>query len=133
MKKILILLFTLFYFTSFSQDIIWENYKEIDGVIVNKGSIECYDNEILTFEIKNTNNYKITVSWYEEVWVDGVCKQNGASQEHYRKITLNPEETVQGDCTFQKSFYIGSKVYRGSKVMILTHFQLNNIIVEKEK
>ena len=133
MKKVLILLFTVFSVSSFSQEVIWEKHKEIDGVIINKGNILCFNNEILTFEIKNTNNYKISISWYEEVWINDICKQNGKSQEHYRELILNPGELVQGDCTFQKSFYIGSKVHRGSEVMTLTHFQLKNIIVETEK
>jgi len=41
MKKLLILLFTVFSFTSFSQDVNWENYSEKDGVIINKGMIDC--------------------------------------------------------------------------------------------
>ena len=127
------MLFTVFSILSFSQEVIWEKYKEIDGVIINKGNIECFNNDILTFEIKNTNNYKISISWYEEVCINDICKQNGESQEHYRELILNPGELVQGDCTFQKSFYIGSKVNRGSKDMILTHFQLKNIIVKTEK
>ena len=126
MKKELILLFTSFTFFSFSQGVIWESYKEIDGVIVNKGNIECHNNELLTFEIKNTNDYKVIISWYEEVWVNGMCKQDGSSQDHYRKIILD-----SGD--FKESVYIGSKVYRGDQELILTHFQWNNIIVEKDK
>ena len=123
MKKILISVFTFSSFFTFSQDVSWEYYQEIDGVIVSTRNIECYNNEILTFEIKNTNNYKVTISWYEEVWINDICKQNGESQEHYRSITLNAEETAQGDCTFKDSFYIGSKVHLSEKVMNLTHFQ----------
>lgn len=133
MKKELILLFTSFTFFSFSQGVIWESYKEIDGVIVNKGNIECHNNELLTFEIKNTNDYKVIISWYEEVWINGMCKQDGSSQEHYRKIMLDSGEIVQGDCNFKESVYIGSKVHRGNQELILTHFQWNNIIVEKDK
>ena len=77
MKKLLILLLTIFSFSSFAQDVNWENYSEKDGVIINKGMINCNGNELLTFEITNTNNQKVVISWYEEVWVDGVCKQNG--------------------------------------------------------
>ena len=133
MRKRIILLMTLLSFVSFSQEVIWENHKEIKGVIINKGTIECHNNELLTFAIENTNNYTITISWYEEVWINDVCKQNGESQEHYRELTLLPEEIVQGDCTFRQSFYIGSKVVRGTQTLLLTYFQLNNIIVEAEK
>ena len=133
MKKILILLFTVFSFTSFSQDVNWENYCEKDGVIINKGMIECNGNELLTFKISNTNNQKVVVSWYQEVWVDGVCKQDGKTEEYFRRLTLKANEIVEGSCSFNKSFYIGSKVKRGNRVMTLTSFSLNNISVEIEK
>ena len=133
MRKLLILLLTVFSFSSYAQDVNWENYFEENGVIINKGMIGCNGNELLTFEITNTNIHKVVVSWYEEVWVDGVCKQNGRSSEDFRTLTLNPDEKVVGSCSFQESFYIGSKITRGSKVMILTSFSLNNISVEIEK
>ena len=133
MRKLLILLLTIFSFSSFAQDVNWENYSEKNGVIINKGMIDCNGNELLTFEITNTNNQKVVISWYEEVWVDEVCKQNGESLEDFRTLTLNPNEKVTGSCSFQKSFYIGSKIKRGSRVMTLTSFSLNNILVEIEK
>ena len=103
MRKLLILLLTIFSFSSFAQDVNWENYTEKNGVIINKGMIDCNGNELLTFEITNTNNQKVVISWYEEVWVDGVCKQNGESSEDFRTLTLNPNEKVAGSCSFQKS------------------------------
>ena len=133
MRKLLILLLTIFSFPSFAQDVNWENYSEKDGVIINKGMINCNGNELLTFEITNTNNQKIVISWYEEVWVDGICKQNGESLEDFRTLILLPNEKVEGSCTFQESFYIGSKIKRGNRVMTLTSFSLNNISVEIEK
>ena len=133
MKKLLILLLTVLSFTSFSQDVNWENYSEKDGVIIKKGIIDCNGNELLTFKIINTNNQQVVVSWYQEVWVDGVCKQDGKTEEYFRTLTLNANEIVEGSCSFNKSFYIGSKVKRGNRVMTLTSFSLNNISVEIEK
>ena len=133
MKKLLILLFTVFSFASFSQDVNWENYSQKDGVIINKGMIDCNGNELLTFKITNTNNQKVVISWYQEVWVDGVCKQDGKTEEYFRTLTLNANEFVEGSCSFNKSFYIGSKIKRGNRVMTLTSFSLNNISVEIEK
>jgi hypothetical protein len=133
MRKLLILLLTVSSFSSFSQDVNWKNYSQKDGVIINKGMIDCNGNELLTFKITNTNNQKVVISWYEEVWVDGICKQDGKSSEYFRTLTLNPNESVAGSCSFQKSFYIGSKVKRGNRVMTLTSFSLNNISVEIEK
>ena len=132
MKKLLILLFTVFSFASFSQDVNWENYSEKDGVIIYKGMIDCNGNVLLTFKFTNTNNQKVVVSWYQEVWVDGVCKQDGKTEEYFRTLTLNANEIVEGSCSFNKSFYIGSKVKRGNRVMTLTSFSLNNISVEIE-
>jgi|TARA_Y100001968_G_C19395772_1_gene738233 hypothetical protein len=130
MKKLLILLFVLFGIAGFSQDIVWKEYENISGVIIKTSNIVCHNNEILTFQIENSNDYQVTISWYEEVWIDGVCKQEGKDNpEHFRELILHPGQVVQGDCTFIESFYIGSKVYRGDVVMKLTHFQLNNIVV----
>ena len=133
MKKLLILLLTVSSFSSFSQDVNWKNYSEKDGVIINKGMIDCNGNELLTFKITNTNNQKAVISWHEEVWVDGICKQDGKSSEYFRTLTLNPNEIVAGSCSFKESFYIGSKVKRGNRVMTLTAFSLNNISVKIEK
>jgi hypothetical protein len=133
MRRLLILLLIVFSFSSFSQDVNWENYSEKNGVIINKGMIDCNGNELLTFEITNTNNHKVVISWYEEVWVDEVCKQSGESLEYFRTLTLNSNERVAGSCSFKESFYIGSKITRGSRVMTLTYFSLNNISIEIEK
>ena len=133
MKKVIVLLFVFIGLFSFSQDVNWESYKEIDGIIIQKGNIECNNNELLTFEIENTNSYQVVISWYEEVWVNDVCKQNGQSQEHYREVILNPGETIRGDCTFQESFYIGFNITRGNRILSLTNFDLNNIAVQKAK
>ena len=133
MRKLLILLLSVFSFSFYAQDVNWENYSEKNGVIINKGMIDCNGNELLTFEITNTNNQKVVISWYEEVWVDGICKQDGKSSEYFRTLTLNPNEIVAGSCSFKESFYIGSKVKRGNRVMTLTAFSLNNISVKIEK
>ena len=95
--------------------------------------INCNGNELLTFKITNTHNEKVVVSWYEEVWVDGECKQTGESLEDFRTLTLHANQEITGSCNFQDSFYIGSKIKRGSRLMILTSFSLNNISVEIEK
>jgi len=129
MKKVLILPFLFWSFISFSQDVNWKNYSEKDGVIINKGMIDCNGNELLTFEIINTNNQRVVISWYQEVWVNGVCKQDGKSSEFFRTLTLNANEIIAGSCSFQNSVYIGSKIKRGNKTMVLTHFDLKNISV----
>lgn len=132
MRKSLIL-FLLFWSTiSFSQQSDWKIYTEIDGVKIETRTIECYGNEILTFRISNANNYSVSIIWHEEVWVDGVCKQTGKSIEDERELDLVANEVISGSCDFKKSFYIGSKINRGSRVMSLTHFDLNNIIVSKK-
>ena len=133
MKKPLIL-FALFWSTIlFSQQSDWKIYTEIDGVKIETRTIECYGNEILTFRISNANNYSVSIFWNEEVWVDGVCKQTGESTEDERELYLVANEVVSGSCDFKKSFYIGSKINRGTRVMSLTHFDLNNIKVLENK
>ena len=129
MKKALILILTIFSFNSFSQSENWENLTEIEGVKIDKTIIECGVNELITFRFSNLNNYNVSVTFYEEVWVDGQCKQDGFSEENYRELSLKSNEIISGSCSFANSFYIGSKIKRGNKTMVLTHFDLKNISV----
>lgn len=129
MKKVLILILTIFSFNSFSQSEKWENLMEIEGVKIDKTIIECGVNELITFRFSNLNNYNVSVAFYEEVWVDGLCKQDGFSEENYRELSLKSNEIISGSCSFADSFYIGSKIKRGNKTMVLTHFDLKNISV----
>jgi hypothetical protein len=129
MKKVLILILTIFSFNSFSQSEKWENLMEIEGVKIDKTIIECGVNELITFRFSNLNNYNVSVAFYEEVWVDGLCKQDGFSEENYRELSLKANEIISGSCSFADSFYIGSKIKRGNKTMVLTHFDLKNISV----
>jgi hypothetical protein len=129
MKKVLILILTIFSFNSFSQSEKWENLMEIEGVKIDKTIIECGVNELITFRFSNLNNYNVSVAFYEEVWVDGLCKQDEFSEENYRELSLKANEIISGSCSFADSFYIGSKIKRGNKTMVLTHFDLKNISV----
>ena len=133
MKKVLIVVLTIFSFNSFSQSQNWENLTEIEGVKIDKTIIECGVNELLTFRFINLNDYDVSVSFYEEVWIDGVCKQDGVSQEYFRVISLKSNEIISGSCSFTNSFYIGNKIRRGTKTMVLTNFDLKNISVIIEK
>ena len=133
MKKVLILILIISSFTSFSQSGNWENIAEIEGVIIDKTIIECGVNELITFRFSNLNSYNVSVAFYEESWVDGICKQDGVSEEIFRVLSLKSNEIISGSCSFMNSFYIGNKIKRGSRVMTLTSFSLNNISVEIEK
>ena len=129
-----LILFSLFLcLVSVSQKNELQLYKNVDGVKFEKKIIKCHGNEILTFKISNTNDYSVNIYWSEEFWIDGVCKQNGESDEHLNELNLNSKESVEGSCNFNESFYIGYKIIRGSQVMNLTHFDLKNITVSKNK
>ena len=129
MKRILVFIFSLCFGISFSQSDSWVFYKQIDGVLIETSKIECVGNELITFKFTNTNNYSVIIDFYEEVWIDEVCKQSGDSEEDKRHFKLNPYEEIAGSCNFKQSFYIGSKIKRGSKIMSLTYFNLKNISV----
>ena len=131
MRKSLILFSILWSVNSFSQDTLWEPYMDVDGVKFETKTIECFGNEILTFKVSNTNDYSVYISWNEEVWIDGVCKQTGDSAEDLRELILLSGAIEEGSCDFTESFYIGSKTSRGSRLMTLTHFDLLNVNVSK--
>ena len=131
MKKGIILLFSIVSFTMFSQENSWVNVAELNGVTIEESVVKCGDNEILTFRISNANPYTISISWYEEVWVNDICKQNGNTEEFKRSVSLQANEAVSGDCSFKESFYIGYKVKRGDNEMKLTFYDLKNLNVIK--
>ena len=133
MRNIVVVLFSFLCMSSFSQSEKWEKFKEVDGVIIDIILLECSDNEILTYKFTNTNNYNIVLDFFEEVWVDNICKKNGNSEEDKSTIHLRSNEIIVGSCSFQQSFYVGFKIKRGNSVMALTHFDLKNISVEIEK
>ena len=93
MKKVLILILTIFSFNSFSQSENWENLMEIEGVKIDKTIIECGVNELITFRFSNLNNYNVSVAFYEEVWVDGLCKQDEFSVDS--KFSLKENEIIK--------------------------------------
>ena len=131
MKKGIILLFSIVSFTMFSQENSWVNVAELNGVTIEESVVKCGDNEILTFRISNANPYTISISWYEEVWVNDICKQNGNTEEFKRSVSLQANEKVSGDCSFKESFYIGYKIKRGDSEMKLTFYDLKNLNVIK--
>ena len=129
MRKLLVLLW-FWSFISFSQQSEWEFYKDIDGVKFEIRTIECSGNELLTFRISNTNDYSVYVLWKEEVWIDGICKQNGDSSEDERELAPVSGEIKEGTCDFKESFYIGSKSKRGFSSND-SNFDLKYITVSK--
>ena len=124
MKKVLILILTIFSFNSFSQSEKWENLMEIEGVKIDKTIIECGVNELITFRFSNLNNYNVSVTFYEEVWVDGQCKQDGFSEENYRELSLKANEIISDlsssfpipDCL---SFFITVSAFNLSVVLVI--------------
>ena len=98
-------------FISFSQQSEWEFYKDIDGVKFEIRTIECLVMNYLHSEFQ-TRDYSVYVLWKEEVWIDGICKQNGDSSEDERKLKSSSLEKLKDLLVTLKSFYIGSKVKR---------------------
>ena len=131
MKKGIILLFSILSFSVFSQENAWVNVAELDGVTIEESVIKCGNNELLTFRISNANPYSITISWFEEVWVNEVCKKNGNTEEFKKSVTLQSNEIIEGDCSLQEDFYIGYKYMQSGTEMQLTHHDLKNINVIK--
>ncbi len=130
MRKTIFLILLIFVMTSFGQENLFEKYKEIDGVEIKKAIVECNGNQVLTFSFRNDNSHSVKLSWYEEVWMDGICKQNGSGEENFRTLTLSANQIIEGDCDFRESFYIGSKIKRGKRFSLLTFFDFKNLIVE---
>ena len=70
MKRLMLFLFVAYSTLIFAQNNIDREY-ELDGVIISALTIECMGNEFLTFEIVNTNPYAVSVTWREEISING--------------------------------------------------------------
>ena len=129
MKRLMLFLFVAYSTLIFAQNNIDREY-ELDGVIISALTIECMGNEFLTFEIVNTNPYAVSVTWREEISING--KKIGEGDDFLKSFFVEANATLVGDCTFKESSYIEKRLNRGGYLRNLTSFDLNSINVNKK-
>ena len=113
------------------------NYKEQN--LANSGG---FNTEYVMLKLTNIYSSKIYIDWGLELWYDNVCytcEQEG-SENRIIPIQLNVNEILTGGCiTNNSNLRIFSKFTEEleampgvSKIVELTKFKINNIIVTHE-
>lgn len=113
----------------------WTEYAEVDGVKIFESEIECRENNIppqlaVIFKVVNTTNKQITIEWDLQIWYNDVAHENDSDAENHMSITLEPNQSIEGDClTPSGALYIYKDflVYKAKQK--LTQFELQNITV----
>ena len=110
---------------------------EQNGVIIH-AELENCDNiangtfkQYIILTIENQNAVAKQVSYKKDVWYNGVCSScDSESQEYVVKFTIDPNDTLKGDCEENNGLRIFSQMLNLPKVRKLTHYELSNLIVE---
>lgn len=115
---------------------------ESDGVAVRAYKEHCdlkmgYDQEWVLLSFENTNDYKVTLIWDLQMWLDGDCVTcDDPHGEYHKVLELQPGETVTGQCDYKEDnrLWIYSKTEDDQNKTIeeeLTDFRLANFQVVK--
>ena len=114
----------------------WKEYATVDGVKIYNAEVECRDNNVppqlaVLLKIENTTNQSITIEWDLKIWYNGVeHKKDIADGENHYSITLDPNQSIEGDCgTPNGALYIYKDFLVYEAKQKLTNFELSNITV----
>tara|TARA_B100000809_G_C15128984_1_gene527552 strand:- start:3037 stop:3486 length:450 start_codon:yes stop_codon:yes gene_type:complete len=123
----------------------WTAFLKYEGVDVEYKYAPCNTNKVnnqilVLFRFINASSDKVTLSWGEERWVNNICSNcnSVASQEKTKRITLEPYQTIEGDCSSKefKERYIFSQFIElvpGMSKSSLTDFKFRNISIKRHQ
>ncbi len=117
----------------------WTAYFNNEQISIDYKLEDCqqsigYDQEKLLLRIQNTSETPITISWHSILEYNGECKTCDYPEEYGYSITLEPNETLEGDCSLEYRHeltyfvkFIDSR-YKGFPSE-LTNFKMNNLTI----
>ncbi len=114
----------------------WQLYTELNGVQIFYKNVECNDvhngiySEYVYFQIVNTADVAMSVSWDEEIWRDNKCFSCGKNPaEFHKEIILDPGDIVEPSCKTKRDLKIFSKFLNNISASELTKFELSNLTI----
>jgi len=114
----------------------WTLYKELNGVQISYKYVECNDihngifKEMLYFQLINTTDISMNISFNEEIWYNNKCVSCGKnSPEYHKEFVLEPGGELGPDCDSGNNLKIFSKFLNNTKASELTKFELNNLTI----
>lgn len=114
----------------------WKVFKSEENVMIEYRFVDCeatigYDKEIIQLRVSNTSSQKIHLEWHMYLFYNGVCKTCDYPQEYKYVLTLEPNQTLSGDCAMGSdhrltifSKFNDPKYTGGSQ---LTNFDFHNL------
>lgn len=115
MKKILLLLLTISYFSlsSFAQN-TWERIYFENNIMVETTTIECNPNNrmvpysYVVLRYTNTSSELVTFNFELDLWYNGVLQEKVAKDSGdfpiLKSLTLQPNETIEGNCKSEMDY-----------------------------
>ncbi|MCH2235232.1 MAG: hypothetical protein MK078_13360 [Crocinitomicaceae bacterium] len=114
----------------------WSDYATVDGVKIYQTEVECRDSQLppqlaVLLKVENTTSQTIKIEWDLKIWYNDVeHKKDIADGENHYTITLEPNQSIEGDCgTPNGALYIYKDFLIYEAKQKLTHFELSNITV----
>jgi hypothetical protein len=120
----------------------WIQLIAENGLTVEYKFNECtpsigYKKENAFLKFTNTSASVLTISWHAHLYYNGVCKTCSYPEEYSYSLTLQPGESLEGDCSENYdnrviifSRYLDERYTGGSS---LTDFKLSNLSVTIQK
>lgn len=140
MKSFFFLIFFIIAIRSFSQSAIEKNQiYSSDGIEINLKKVDCIDKakgiekQILYFEMINSNNYPVNISFKRELWYNNICDACiSNSSEYFINQNIQSSSSIQGGCTSKiPSLNIFVKMLNLDNVRQLTNYECKDIKIEK--
>jgi len=119
-----------------SNKVKWQLYSELNGVRIYSKKVECNDvhngifSEYVYFQIVNTTDVAMSVSWDEEIWRDNKCMSCGKNPaEFHTEFIIDAGDIIEPTCKTKPELKIFSKFLNNISSSELTKFKLNNLTV----
>lgn len=114
----------------------WQLYTELNGIQIFYKNVECNDvhngiySEYVYFQIVNTTDVAMSISWDEEIWRDNKCMSCGKNPaEFHKEFIIDAGDIIEPTCKTKRQLKIFSKFLNNISTSKLTQFKLNNLTI----
>ncbi len=119
-----------------AEKVEWQLYSELNGIQIYYKKVECNDvhngifSEYVYFQIVNTTNVAMNVSWDEEIWRDNKCMSCGKNPaEFHKEFVIDAGDIIEPTCKTKRQLKMFSKFLNNISPSELTQFKLNNLTI----
>lgn len=117
----------------------WQSYKTENSVSIDYRFADCdapigYDKEVVQLKMTNNSSEKVEVTYHIYLYYNGVCKTCDYPQEYVYTVTLDPNQSLEGNCGLEydsRITYFSRFIdagYKGNQQ--LTDFELHGLTIK---